>query len=186
MRASWPWKDSFVFVQKLPEPLAKQSQLFQTIMTACCVSGCKNRYSSQCEIKFHRIPSTWGPFRANRRRLWIKAIEEANGSVLQLKPNICICGAHFISGKCINRFFFIKQLAGSLTEYSRMKILFLHENINFIFISQGRHLWITTIQTLYLLYSPKLKRSQFLRKMRNGKKTKYVNCMFQARCNIFA
>lgn len=117
VRASWPWKDSFVFVQKLPEPLAKQSQLFQTIMTACCVSGCKNRYSSQCEIKFHRIPSTWGPFRANRRRLWIKAIEEANGSVLQLKPNICICGAHFISGKCINRFFFIKQLAGSLTEY---------------------------------------------------------------------
>lgn len=67
-------------------------------MSACCVSSCKNRYSSTSNIKFYRIPSGSRPFQANRRRLWEKIIKRANGSN-ELNGNARICGAHFISGK---------------------------------------------------------------------------------------
>ncbi|XP_051281690.1 zinc finger and SCAN domain-containing protein 30 [Dicentrarchus labrax] len=68
-------------------------------MSACCVSGCKNRHSSTSKLKLYRIPSGYRPFQANRRRLWLQAIREVNGSTEELKGNARICGAHFISGE---------------------------------------------------------------------------------------
>ncbi|XP_076596154.1 uncharacterized protein LOC143326480 [Chaetodon auriga] len=68
-------------------------------MSACCVSGCKNRHSSTSQLKFYRIPSGYRPFQANRRRLWLEAIEQVNGSTKGLGGNARICGAHFISGE---------------------------------------------------------------------------------------
>lgn len=63
-------------------------------MSACCVSGCKNQLSSTNKLKFYRIP-----FQANRRRLWLEAIQKVNGSTKQLERNARVCGAHFISGE---------------------------------------------------------------------------------------
>ncbi|XP_028264640.1 zinc finger protein 93-like [Parambassis ranga] len=68
-------------------------------MSACCVSGCKNRASSGSRLKFYRIPSGYRPFQANRRRLWLQAIQQANGSIEGLKGNVRVCGAHFLSGE---------------------------------------------------------------------------------------
>ncbi|XP_040920610.1 zinc finger protein 652-B-like [Toxotes jaculatrix] len=68
-------------------------------MSACCVSGCKNRHSLNSKLKFYRIPSGYRPFQANRRRLWLQAIQQVNGSTEELKGNVRICGAHFISGE---------------------------------------------------------------------------------------
>ncbi|XP_035513171.1 zinc finger protein 585A-like [Morone saxatilis] len=68
-------------------------------MSACCVSGCKNRRSSTSKLKLYRIPSGYRPFQANRRRLWLQAIREVNGSTGELKANARVCGAHFISGE---------------------------------------------------------------------------------------
>ncbi|KAF1390165.1 hypothetical protein PFLUV_G00055270 [Perca fluviatilis] len=66
-------------------------------MSSCCVPGCKNRHSSTSKLKFYRIPSGSRPFQANRRRLWLQAIQQANGSTEVLKGNARICGAHFKS-----------------------------------------------------------------------------------------
>ncbi|XP_034733607.1 zinc finger protein 568-like isoform X2 [Etheostoma cragini] len=66
-------------------------------MSSCCVYGCKNRQSSTSQLKFYRIPSGSRPFQANRRRLWLQAIQQANGSTEELKGNARICGAHFKS-----------------------------------------------------------------------------------------
>nr|XP_020493031.1 zinc finger and BTB domain-containing protein 49-like [Labrus bergylta] len=68
-------------------------------MSACCVSGCKNRQSSTSKLKFYRIPSGYRTFQANRRVLWLKAIQQVNGSVEGLRGNVRVCGAHFISGE---------------------------------------------------------------------------------------
>ncbi|XP_040009993.1 zinc finger and SCAN domain-containing protein 5B-like [Xiphias gladius] len=68
-------------------------------MSACCVSGCKNRHSSTSKLKFYRIPSGYRPFQANRRRLWLQAIQQVNGKTDELKGNVRICGAHFVSGE---------------------------------------------------------------------------------------
>nr|XP_046252612.1 zinc finger protein 236-like isoform X1 [Scatophagus argus] len=68
-------------------------------MSACCVSGCKNRHSLTSKLKFYRIPSGYRLFQANRRRLWLQAIQKVNGSAEELKGNARICGAHFISGE---------------------------------------------------------------------------------------
>ncbi|XP_056239775.1 uncharacterized protein LOC130174193 [Seriola aureovittata] len=68
-------------------------------MPACCVSGCKNRYSPTTKLRFYRIPSGYRPFQANRRRLWLQALQQVNCSVEGLKGNARICGAHFISGE---------------------------------------------------------------------------------------
>ncbi|GAA6216558.1 protein-serine O-palmitoleoyltransferase porcupine isoform X1 [Lates japonicus] len=67
-------------------------------MSACCVSGCKNRHSATSKLKFYRIPSGYRPFQANRRRLWLRAIQQVNGSTEGLRGNARICGAHFVSG----------------------------------------------------------------------------------------
>ncbi|XP_059188862.1 zinc finger protein 107-like [Centropristis striata] len=66
-------------------------------MLDCCVSGCENRRSSISKLKFYKLPCGSGPFQANRRRLWIQAIQQANGSTEELKGSARICGAHFKS-----------------------------------------------------------------------------------------
>ncbi|CAI5648234.1 fez family zinc finger protein 1 [Oreochromis niloticus] len=63
-------------------------------MIVCCVSGCKKRYIRSKKLKFYKIPS-----RGHRRRLWLRAIQEANGSTARLTENDRVCGAHFISGE---------------------------------------------------------------------------------------
>ncbi|XP_026189533.1 uncharacterized protein LOC113146323 isoform X2 [Mastacembelus armatus] len=68
-------------------------------MSACCLSGCKNRHSSTTKLKFYRIPSGYRPFQANRRRLWLQAIQAVNGSTDGLGGNARVCSAHFISGE---------------------------------------------------------------------------------------
>ncbi|XP_035016263.2 zinc finger protein ztf-16-like [Hippoglossus stenolepis] len=68
-------------------------------MSVCCVSGCVNRHSSKSKLKFARIPSGKSPFQVNRRKLWLRAIHEANPSSKRLSRNARICGAHFISGE---------------------------------------------------------------------------------------
>lgn len=70
-------------------------------MSSCCVTGCKSRHSSGSKLRFYRIPSGKGPFRKNRRRLWLQAIQQVNGSTEGLKGNVRVCGAHFISGKIV-------------------------------------------------------------------------------------
>ncbi|KAF7209314.1 protein SON [Nothobranchius furzeri] len=68
-------------------------------MTSCCVVGCRNRYSPSSSIKFYRIPCGSRPLQVNRRRLWIKAIKQANGKDYDFSGHARICGAHFISGE---------------------------------------------------------------------------------------
>uniref|UniRef100_H2MH09 THAP-type domain-containing protein n=1 Tax=Oryzias latipes TaxID=8090 RepID=H2MH09_ORYLA len=65
----------------------------------CCINGCKNRYSPGSHIKFYRIPSGSRVFQAERRQLWLDAIQKANGSTKKLNQQSRICGAHFISGR---------------------------------------------------------------------------------------
>lgn len=110
-------------------------------MPVCCVSGCKNRYPSTVKLRFYKIPSAYRPFLANRRRLWLKAIEQANGSVLKLKPSIRICGAHFTSGKTIDCFHKTISWDSSRVLIYRMQILFLHEKISVfvLFDREGIH-----------------------------------------------
>ncbi|KAL3059577.1 hypothetical protein OYC64_014229 [Pagothenia borchgrevinki] len=64
-------------------------------MSACCVTGCKNRDSSSSKLKFYRIPTGTRPFQANRRKLWLQRIREVNGE--EIRANAKVCGAHFIS-----------------------------------------------------------------------------------------
>ncbi|XP_041860098.1 zinc finger protein 467-like isoform X2 [Melanotaenia boesemani] len=66
---------------------------------SCCVSGCKNRYSPSSRTKFYTIPSGSRQFQVQRRRLWIQAIQRANGSNMELRGSTRICGDHFISGE---------------------------------------------------------------------------------------
>lgn len=68
-------------------------------MSACCVSGCKNRQSSTRKLKFYRIP-----FQANRRRLWLTAIQRETGSTEPLRGTARVCGAHFKSSKINHAF----------------------------------------------------------------------------------
>ncbi|XP_034551936.1 zinc finger protein 652-like [Notolabrus celidotus] len=68
-------------------------------MTGCCVSGCSNQQSSNRAVKFYRISSGYSTCQANRRRLWLKAIQQVNGSSDGLRGSARVCGAHFISGE---------------------------------------------------------------------------------------
>ncbi|KAM4570508.1 uncharacterized protein V3H82_010287 isoform 2-T2 [Fundulus diaphanus] len=68
-------------------------------MPCCCVDGCSNRYSPSSTIKFYRIPSGRRQFQIHRRRLWVEAIQKANGAILPGGANLRICGDHFISGE---------------------------------------------------------------------------------------
>ncbi|KAG7521461.1 zinc finger with KRAB and SCAN domains 5-like [Solea senegalensis] len=60
----------------------------------CCVSGCENLRTSSTKVKFYRLPSG---HQVNRRRLWLQAIQQANGSTKELNGNARVCGAHFTS-----------------------------------------------------------------------------------------
>ncbi|TKS76707.1 Zinc finger protein 271 [Collichthys lucidus] len=68
-------------------------------MPSCCITSCRNRHYTSRKLKFYRIPCDYRPFQANRRRLWLRAIQRANGSAEPLRENARICGAHFISGE---------------------------------------------------------------------------------------
>lgn len=67
-------------------------------MPVCCVNGCNNRYNPGSTVKFYRIPCGSRQFQIKRRRLWIEAIERANGSRSKIGADVRICGAHFITG----------------------------------------------------------------------------------------
>ncbi|XP_013866426.1 uncharacterized protein LOC106519343 [Austrofundulus limnaeus] len=67
-------------------------------MSHCCVAGCKNLFSRNSSLRFYRIPCGFRPFHANRRRLWVEAVQKANGNKKELTGNHRVCGAHFISG----------------------------------------------------------------------------------------
>lgn len=66
----------------------------------CYVPGCKNRGG---EFKFYNIPRGSGPFKRNRRRLWLQAIKGVEWTESKLR-NARICNAHFISGKHFSNF----------------------------------------------------------------------------------
>ncbi|MEQ2302099.1 hypothetical protein AMECASPLE_002995 [Ameca splendens] len=68
-------------------------------MSFCCVSGCNNRYTPGASIRFYRIPGGSRQFQVNRRRLWIEAIQQANGSSSEIGADVRICGAHFVTGE---------------------------------------------------------------------------------------
>ncbi|KAK5603149.1 hypothetical protein CRENBAI_000145 [Crenichthys baileyi] len=68
-------------------------------MSFCCVSGCNNRYTPGTSIRFYRIPGGSRQFQVNRRRLWIEAIQRANGSSSEIGADVRICGAHFVTGE---------------------------------------------------------------------------------------
>lgn len=65
---------------------------------SCCAVGCKNRHGQSKDIHFHRIPSTKTPFDAERRCLWLQAINRTDWSDDTIR-NARICSVHFISGK---------------------------------------------------------------------------------------
>uniref|UniRef100_A0A3P9N353 THAP-type domain-containing protein n=1 Tax=Poecilia reticulata TaxID=8081 RepID=A0A3P9N353_POERE len=65
-------------------------------MPNCCVTGCHNRYYPGSTIRFYRVPSGNRQFQVQRRRLWIEAIQQANGGS-EIRADARICGVHFIS-----------------------------------------------------------------------------------------
>lgn len=67
-------------------------------MPNCCVTGCHNRYYPGSTIRFYRVPSGNRQFQVQRRRLWMEAIQQANGSRSEIRADARICGVHFISG----------------------------------------------------------------------------------------
>ncbi|XP_008412566.1 uncharacterized protein LOC103467708 [Poecilia reticulata] len=67
-------------------------------MPNCCVTGCHNRYYPGSTIRFYRVPSGNRQFQVQRRRLWIEAIQQANGGS-EIRADARICGVHFISGE---------------------------------------------------------------------------------------
>ncbi|XP_054868543.1 serendipity locus protein H-1-like [Amphiprion ocellaris] len=68
-------------------------------MSTCCVFACKYRRTPGSNIKLYRIPAGSRPYHANRRRLWLEAIQRANGSTEPIKDTARVCSAHFISGE---------------------------------------------------------------------------------------
>ncbi|XP_077473315.1 uncharacterized protein LOC144086972 [Stigmatopora argus] len=84
-------------------------------MHACCVRGCSNSSSSGAKVKFYRLPTSYRPFQAERRRLWLRALQRVAAVVVdegedddqdqdqdegeELWQNARICSAHFLSGR---------------------------------------------------------------------------------------
>ncbi|KAE8281076.1 hypothetical protein D5F01_LYC21658 [Larimichthys crocea] len=70
---------------------------------SCCATGCRNRYANAEGLHFYRIPSAVTPFDAERRRLWLEAINREDWtdefSSYDAIRNARICSAHFVSGK---------------------------------------------------------------------------------------
>lgn len=64
---------------------------------SCCVVGCQNRNAKIGKLHFYRIPSLKTPFEANRRRLWLQAINRTDWTDETIR-NSRLCSAHFISG----------------------------------------------------------------------------------------
>ncbi|XP_077579830.1 uncharacterized protein LOC144201226 [Stigmatopora nigra] len=86
-------------------------------MHACCVRGCSNSSCSGAKVKFYRLPTSYRPFQAERRRLWLRALQRVADVAVdegedgdhgdqddqdeneELWQNARICGAHFLSGR---------------------------------------------------------------------------------------
>lgn len=70
-------------------------------MAECCIVGCSNKATKRGELKFYTLPTAKSsrPNKVKRRRLWLEAIEKANGSTTGLKEDAQICSAHFVSGQ---------------------------------------------------------------------------------------
>ncbi|XP_057686661.1 uncharacterized protein LOC130912535 [Corythoichthys intestinalis] len=68
-------------------------------MHVCCVRGCSNSSSSGAKVKFYRLPTSYRPFQAKRRSLWLQVLQNANGGTEEFHENARICGAHFLSGQ---------------------------------------------------------------------------------------
>lgn len=136
--------------------LNTKCKLFITKMSACCVPGCKNRHCSTSKLKFYRIPSGYRPFQANRRRLWLQAIKQVDGSAEEVKSNARICGAHFISGMKTSP---LSMCCGICSLIS--------QNVLWS-AAQGRRPWTTTVRTLCPLCSRVANRSPAPRKKGKG------------------
>ncbi|KAM3617654.1 uncharacterized protein V6R79_009297 [Siganus canaliculatus] len=67
-------------------------------MLVCCISSCTNRFSSANKVKLFRIPDRRRRVAASRRRLWLQAIQQVNGSAEELERSVYVCNAHFVSG----------------------------------------------------------------------------------------
>ncbi|XP_029994515.1 v-myb avian myeloblastosis viral oncogene homolog-like 2a isoform X2 [Sphaeramia orbicularis] len=65
---------------------------------SCCAVGCQNRNAKKNNLHFYRIPSLRTPFQANRRRLWLQAINRTDWTD-EIIRNSRLCSAHFISGE---------------------------------------------------------------------------------------
>ncbi|XP_054901799.1 uncharacterized protein LOC129370123 [Poeciliopsis prolifica] len=68
-------------------------------MPNCCVTGCHNRYYPGSTVRFYRVPSGNRQFQVQRRRLWMEAIQQANGGSSEIRADARICGVHFVSGE---------------------------------------------------------------------------------------
>lgn len=107
------WKQNFIYVTAVARALWRRRKtaeigkgtlekrvksLEQGKKMSCCAVGCKNRHGQSKDIHFHRIPSTKTPFDAERRCLWLQAINRTDWSDDTIR-NARICSVHFISGK---------------------------------------------------------------------------------------
>ncbi|XP_074536795.1 uncharacterized protein LOC141798831 [Halichoeres trimaculatus] len=68
-------------------------------MSDCCVSGCSSQKETNSKLKFYRIPSARQSLNAHKRKLWLQAIQQVNGRTENLRGDVRICSAHFISGE---------------------------------------------------------------------------------------
>ena len=65
----------------------------------CCVYGCSNKRTENCQLSFHRIPFGTDKESLELRQKWVNAIRPENWSEKQI-DNVRICSAYFITGKC--------------------------------------------------------------------------------------
>ena len=66
------------------------------MVATCCVVGCTNRRSADCELSFYRFPADTA-----RRQRWIAAVKRVrlDGSAWQPSPHDRVCSLHFLGGK---------------------------------------------------------------------------------------
>lgn len=138
-------------------------------MLTCCVLGCKHQYPSDTNVKFYKIPSASVPSNAKRRRLWLQAIQEWNGSTEQLRASARVCGAHFISGKIRLSVIYNTSWLTYLQRWLRLVAALLSKSLFLCVCLQVQSPWTTTVLTSYPLCLH-LSRVRRPGKKRNGKK----------------
>ncbi|CAL9703423.1 unnamed protein product [Knipowitschia caucasica] len=70
-------------------------------MATCCIVGCDNKVERRGKVKCYNIPTAWSSrqFNVRRRKLWLEAIERANGTTEGLREDAVVCSEHFVSGQ---------------------------------------------------------------------------------------